>query len=163
LATPGLFPTRGGFNRPRPRPVDLLVLAALVALVYGLIRLGPSLNAPFLPSTASSRVSTDPANLPYYAVRSLLRMFVGLGLSVVFTFAYATAAATHTMRPQPKQIKSTPAQRPQTAAVPLLHNCSDVREPINTTLDRAGFSADLTPPYPRHPVSKVASRTPDPC
>jgi NitT/TauT family transport system permease protein len=73
--------------------VDLLVLAALVALVYGLIRLGPSLNAPFLPSHAPSRVSTDPADLPYYAARSLLRMFIALGLSVVFTFVYATAAA----------------------------------------------------------------------
>ena len=38
-------------------------------------------------------MSTDPANLPYYAVRSLLRMFVALILSVLFTFVYATAAA----------------------------------------------------------------------
>jgi NitT/TauT family transport system permease protein len=38
-------------------------------------------------------VSTDPADLPYYAVRSLLRMFIGLILSVLFTFVYATAAA----------------------------------------------------------------------
>jgi NitT/TauT family transport system permease protein len=73
--------------------VDLLVLAAIVALLYGLLRLGPSLNAPFLPSQAPSRVSTDPANLPYYAARSLLRMFVALVLSVLFTFVYATAAA----------------------------------------------------------------------
>jgi NitT/TauT family transport system permease protein len=73
--------------------VDLLVLAALVALLYGLLLLAPSLNAPFLPSEAPSRVSTDPANLPYYAARSLLRMFVGLAASVVFTFVYATAAA----------------------------------------------------------------------
>ena len=40
-----------------------------------------------------SSVSTDPANLPYYAARSLLRMFAALGLSLVFTFIYATAAA----------------------------------------------------------------------
>jgi NitT/TauT family transport system permease protein len=93
VASPGLFPSRGVLARPRPRPVDLLVLAAIVALLYGLLRLAPSLNAPFLPSQAPSRVSTDPANLPYYAARSLLRMFAALFLSVVFTFVYATAAA----------------------------------------------------------------------
>jgi NitT/TauT family transport system permease protein len=73
--------------------VDVLVLAALVALLYGLLRLAPSLNAPFLPSQAPSRVSTDPGRLPYYAARSLVRMFAGLAASVVFTFVYATAAA----------------------------------------------------------------------
>jgi NitT/TauT family transport system permease protein len=73
--------------------VDVIVFAALLALLYGLLRLAPALNAPFLPKTAPSRVSTDPANLPYYAVRSLLRMFIGLILSVLFTFVYATAAA----------------------------------------------------------------------
>jgi NitT/TauT family transport system ATP-binding protein len=39
-------------------------------------------------------VSTDPANLPYYAVRSLFRMFIALFISLVFTFAYAEAAAS---------------------------------------------------------------------
>ena len=38
-------------------------------------------------------MSTDPADLPYYAVRSLLRMFIALILSVLFTFVYAEAAA----------------------------------------------------------------------
>ncbi|HJY69636.1 MAG TPA: ABC transporter permease subunit, partial [Streptosporangiaceae bacterium] len=38
-------------------------------------------------------ISTDPANLPYYAARSLLRMFIAFFVSVVFTFVYATAAA----------------------------------------------------------------------
>ncbi|MFD7580857.1 ABC transporter permease [Kitasatospora sp. NPDC059817] len=73
--------------------MDVLVVVALVAFLYGLLRLAPSLNAPFLPSTAPDTVSTDPANLPYYAVRSLVRMFAALVASVVFTFVYATAAA----------------------------------------------------------------------
>ena len=89
----GTFPSRGVWRRPSLRPVDVIVFAALLALLYGLLRLAPALNAPFLPRTAPSRVSTDPANLPYYAVRSLLRMFIGLILSVLFTFVYATAAA----------------------------------------------------------------------
>ncbi len=89
----GTFPSRGVWRRPSLRPVDVIVFAALLALLFGLLRLAPALNAPFLPRTAPSTVSTDPADLPYYAVRSLLRMFIGLILSVLFTFVYATAAA----------------------------------------------------------------------
>jgi NitT/TauT family transport system permease protein len=89
----GTFPTRGVWRRPGLRLVDLVVFAALLALLFGLLRLAPGLNAPFLPKTAPSYVSTDPADLPYYAVRSLLRMFIALILSVLFTFAYAEAAA----------------------------------------------------------------------
>ena len=89
----GTFPSRGVWRRPNLRLVDLIVFAALLALLFGLLRLAPALNAPFLPKTAPSTVSTDPANLPYYAVRSLFRMFVALFISLVFTFVYATAAA----------------------------------------------------------------------
>jgi NitT/TauT family transport system permease protein len=89
----GTFPSRGVWRRPTLRPVDLLVFAALLALLYGLLRLAPALNAPFLPKTAPSTVSTDPANLPYYAARSLFRMFIALFIALVFTFAYAEAAA----------------------------------------------------------------------
>ncbi|MGD3106136.1 ABC transporter permease [Streptomyces sp. YGL11-2] len=81
------------WRRPALRWVDVVVAGALVALLYGLLRLAPSLNAPFLPSTAPSSVSTDPSQLPYYAVRSLVRMFAALVVSVLFTFVYATAAA----------------------------------------------------------------------
>jgi NitT/TauT family transport system permease protein len=75
------------------RPADILVLLGLFALLFGVLELIPSLSSPFHPQSAASSVSTDPANIPYYAVRSLLRMFIGLALSVVFTFVYATAAA----------------------------------------------------------------------
>ena len=88
-----VFPSRGVWRRPAPRPVDVVVLAGLVVLLFGLVRLAPALDAPFLPGRAPSTVSTAPSHLPYYAVRSLLRMFVGLVLSVVFAFAYAEAAA----------------------------------------------------------------------
>jgi NitT/TauT family transport system permease protein len=93
VTVPGGFPARGLWRRPALRWPDLVVLVALVALLYGLLRLAPALNAPFLPKTAPAQVSTDPADLPYYAVRSLLRMFAALILAVLFTFAYATAAA----------------------------------------------------------------------
>src|SRR4051812_28993197 len=38
-------------------------------------------------------VSLDPVNLPEYAVRTTLRMFAALLLSLLFTFTYGTAAA----------------------------------------------------------------------
>ena len=87
------FPSRAVWRRPGLRPVDLLVFAALLALLFGLLRLAPALNAPFLPKAPSRPLSTNPANLPYYAVRSLFRMFIALGISLVFTFVYAEAAA----------------------------------------------------------------------
>ena len=93
MAAEDRVPTRGVLRRPGLRLVDILVGLALVGLIYGLLRIAPSLNAPFLPKTAPSTVSTDPANLPYYAVRSLLRMFVALIASVLFTFVYSSAAA----------------------------------------------------------------------
>ncbi|WEB45328.1 ABC transporter permease subunit [Streptomyces yunnanensis] len=93
VAGEGGFPSRAVWRRPGLRWVDVLVAAALVALLYGLLRLAPGLNAPFLPGQAPSSVSTDPSHLPYYAMRSLLRMFAALVASVLFTFVYATAAA----------------------------------------------------------------------
>ena len=67
------FPTRGVWRRPGLHWVDVLVGAAVVALLYGLLRLAPSLDSPFLPDAAPATVSTDPSNLPEYAARSLLR------------------------------------------------------------------------------------------
>ncbi|WP_411139967.1 ABC transporter permease [Streptomyces sp. x-80] len=93
MAGEGGFPSRAVLRRPALRWVDVLVAAALLGLLYGVLRLAPALNAPFLPKTAPSFVSTDPSNLPYYAVRSLLRMFAALVPSVLFTFVYAIAAA----------------------------------------------------------------------
>lgn len=84
----------GGLPRARGRVVaDGLVLAGMAVLFWLLIKLSHGVNAPFNRVSAPSSVSTDPANLPYYAARSLLRMFVALAASTVFTFVYATAAA----------------------------------------------------------------------
>jgi NitT/TauT family transport system permease protein len=87
------FPTRGALRRPPIRPVDIVVGLGGLALLYALVRLGSSMNASFIPKSATTKVSTDPADLPYYAARSLLRMFIALFFSVLFTFVYGTAAA----------------------------------------------------------------------
>lgn len=93
MAVRRLFPNAGVARRPAIQPVDVVVGAAVVALFYGALRLGRSMDATFLPDRASESISTAPAHLPYYAARSLLRMFIALGVSVAFTFVYATAAA----------------------------------------------------------------------
>jgi NitT/TauT family transport system permease protein len=87
------FPTRGALVRPRRNAIDVAVIAGAAVLLWGLVRVSEGAAAPFDAVTAPSTVSTDPADLPYYAARSLLRMFVALAVSVVFTFVYATAAA----------------------------------------------------------------------
>lgn len=87
------FPSRGVLRRPALRPADLIVSVGVLALLYAVIHVGHGLTAPFSVATAPSQVSTDPWNLPYFAARSLLRMFIALVISVVFTFCYATAAA----------------------------------------------------------------------
>lgn len=88
-----VFPSREALARPRQGLVDVAVLAGAAALLYALVRVSHGIDVPFDPDTAPSRLSTDPAELPYYAARSLLRMFAALVLSVLFTFVYATAAA----------------------------------------------------------------------
>lgn len=88
-----VFPSREALSRPRQSAVDIAVLVGAAALLWALVQLSQGLDVPFDQATAPSRISTDPAELPYYAARSLLRMFAALGLSVLFTFVYATAAA----------------------------------------------------------------------
>ncbi len=64
-----------------------LVLLALVAKV------GAGAFVSFVPPETVPAVSLDPRNLPYYAGRSTLRMFIALAASFAFTFVYGYAAA----------------------------------------------------------------------
>jgi NitT/TauT family transport system permease protein len=91
LATARSFPTRGVLRRPRFTLIDVVVGVGVIALLFGVIRLGQAMGAPS--THVGQAVSTAPSHLPYYAARSLLRMFIALGLSLVFTFVYGTAAA----------------------------------------------------------------------
>ncbi|MGW4397782.1 ABC transporter permease [Amycolatopsis nivea] len=87
------FPTRGALVRPRRTVADVAVFLGAAAALWLIVRLAHGAATAWTPATGPSTVSTDPADLPYYAGRSLLRMFVALVLSVGFTFVYATAAA----------------------------------------------------------------------
>ncbi|MFD7030106.1 ABC transporter permease [Streptomyces sp. NPDC059917] len=72
--------------------VDFAVAAAVLLLGYLALRVGKGTTVNFDPADVPD-VDTDPTKLPYYAARSVLRMFIALGASVVFTFGYAYAAA----------------------------------------------------------------------
>jgi NitT/TauT family transport system permease protein len=86
------MPTRGLVVRGRFSPIDLVVLIAVLVVLYALLQVGHGATASFNPA-GLSHVSTDPARLPYYALRSLARMFIALFFSFVFTLAYGYAAA----------------------------------------------------------------------
>jgi NitT/TauT family transport system permease protein len=87
------FPSRNALIRPRQSVIDVAVFFGIAVLLWIIIRTSSGFSVPFNPSNAPSTVSTDVSALPYYAARSLLRMFIALALSVLFTFVYATAAA----------------------------------------------------------------------
>lgn len=76
----------------RPLRIDLAVAAAVLVLGYLVLQVGKGTAVNFDPADVAT-TDTSPARLPYDAARSLLRMFVALGLSVCFTFVYAYAAA----------------------------------------------------------------------
>lgn len=88
------FPSPGVLARPaRSIPADVVVFVGSAALLWLIVHVASGAATPWTMEHAAPAVSTDPANLPYYAARSLLRMFAALALSIVFTFVYATAAA----------------------------------------------------------------------
>ncbi|MCM6772349.1 ABC transporter permease subunit [Nocardia sp. CDC159] len=87
------YPAHGTYDRPRSRVADVVVFLGAAVLIWLIVHVSSGLNVPFHEGETNTTVSTDAADLPYYAARSLLRMFAALGLSIVFTFVYATAAA----------------------------------------------------------------------
>ncbi|MBP2476506.1 NitT/TauT family transport system permease protein [Crossiella equi] len=79
--------------RRRTLLVDAAVALGVGLLFYLVIRVGSGTMAPLGGDDSLDRISTDPSVLPYYAARTLLRMFAALALSVVFTAVVGTLAA----------------------------------------------------------------------
>ena len=67
-----------------------LVLAVLFALAYG----GSQMARPY-ELGQSLPISLDPWSLPYYLLRTTLRMFIALGASLVFACIFAAVAAKY--------------------------------------------------------------------
>jgi len=72
---------------------DLLVILAVLVMLGLLAHVGSEAMVSFHPPDVSPTVSLDPRNLPEYAIRSTLRMFIALGCSTVFTLIYGSLAA----------------------------------------------------------------------
>jgi NitT/TauT family transport system permease protein len=72
---------------------DCLVAAGILAVFGVLAYLAPNIAEPVGPQGIPSAVSTDLHELPYDALRSVLRMAVALGFSFVFSVLYGLAAA----------------------------------------------------------------------
>ena len=101
-----LTPVPIDVERPRFGLADLAVGLGTLTVLYFAARVGTQSLVGFHPPDVLPVVSLDPANLPNYAARSTLRMFIALGLSTVFTLAYGYAAAR--------------SRRAETVLVPLL-------------------------------------------
>ncbi|MYT32339.1 ABC transporter permease [Streptomyces sp. MspMP-M5] len=86
------LPSRVAGRMSRMSWVDVVVAAAVLVLLYATLRVGQGTTVRFA-TGQNVHVDTDPGRLPYDAARSLLRMFVALAASTVFTFVYAYAAA----------------------------------------------------------------------
>ena len=79
-------------RRVLPNQWDLIAFAAILAILTAIAKSYHGISAP-LPSANESPISLDYWQLPYYALRTTLRMFAALAASLVFTFTYATLAA----------------------------------------------------------------------
>ena len=79
-------------RRALPNHWDILALGAILAVFAAVARAYHGISAP-LPPASAPVVSLDYWELPYYALRTTLRMFAALAASLVFTFTYATLAA----------------------------------------------------------------------
>jgi NitT/TauT family transport system permease protein len=79
-------------RRALPNQWDLIAFAAILAVLTAIAKSYHGISAP-LPSLNESPISLDYWQLPYYALRTTLRMFAALVASLVFTFTYATLAA----------------------------------------------------------------------
>jgi NitT/TauT family transport system permease protein len=90
VAVTPTFPSRETLTRLRFRPLDVAVGVVVLLGVYVLVRVGAGARAP---ANASRSIDLSPSNLPYYAARSLLRMFIALFFSYVFSLSYAYVAA----------------------------------------------------------------------
>ena len=93
MAKRQFLPVREALRGRRLSWVDLVVTAGIIAVLYAVVKLGRGMTVNLTAGHTATHISTDIADVPYYAARSLLRMFIALSISTIFTFAYGTAAA----------------------------------------------------------------------
>lgn len=72
--------------------VDLVVLLGVFGLLWTILHFGSGMVTHFN-ENETLEISTDVINIPYYAGRTLLRMWIAFGFSLLFTFCAGYAAA----------------------------------------------------------------------
>ena len=87
------FSQQSDIKRPTLGLADLAVGLGVLTTLYIVAHVGSESLVKFKPPDVIPAVSLDPRNLPNYAARSTLRMFLALIASVLFTFVYGYAAA----------------------------------------------------------------------
>lgn len=82
---------RAALTHRRPVIADVVVFVAVVVVLYVIVRVGRGATVSFAPTRVST-IDTSPWRLPYYATRSLIRMFIALGASTIFSLVYGYIA-----------------------------------------------------------------------
>ena len=75
-----------------PNRWDLLAVPLVLSIFFLFVAGAHEMTGP-LTAPQGGELSLDPAHLPYYALRTTLRMMIAMAGSLIFTFTYATAAA----------------------------------------------------------------------
>lgn len=93
-ATPGrqVFAADVRARLSTPLLADVAVAVAIFLLLFAAVALADSADVP-LPPSNDAKISSDPADLPYYAMRSLFRMMIALVLSYAFSLMFGYWAA----------------------------------------------------------------------
>jgi NitT/TauT family transport system permease protein len=86
------FPSKGALRRLPFGTLDLALFAVVLIGLFVILKVGRGATVSFAPTHVTT-ISSDPARLPYYAARSLLRMFAALACSTAFTLVYGYVAA----------------------------------------------------------------------
>jgi NitT/TauT family transport system permease protein len=87
------FPTTDVLRRLPFGLADVAIILGTLVLLAMIARVGVGALDAFYPPVNVPRIDLDPRNLPYYAGRSTLRMFVALFFSTLFTLVYGYVAA----------------------------------------------------------------------
>ena len=80
-------------RRYRSLIADALLLLGTLGFFGLAVQVGAGFFARFQPPAVVPHIDLDPANLPYYAGRTTLRMFLALGVSTLFSIGYGYLAA----------------------------------------------------------------------
>ena len=76
-----------------PNRFDLALLPIILAAIVLVAYAAKQMNVPYTPGETQLDVSLDVAQLPYYLLRTSIRMLLALGASLAFSFAFAAIAS----------------------------------------------------------------------